>query len=252
MPSEATLLTPVPLGAGVLAGYTTRAGGVSEGGWASLNLGAHVGDRPEAVQENRARVARALGGQPLYLDQVHGAEVVQAAGGGESADAQWCTAAGPWLAILVADCLPVLWVARDAQGRARAVAASHAGWRGLAAGVLENTARALRQAVPACQLQAWLGPCIGPEAFEVGEPVLRAFGGAPGQERSGFRFQAGADGSPRWRADLQALATERLTALGVQALQAEPRCTVSDASRFFSFRRDGAVSGRFGAFIRLT
>lgn len=251
MPSEPPLVQALALGPGVEAAFSTRSGGVSQGGYGRLNLGNHVGDAPDVVAENRLRLATALGGEPCYLQQVHGHKVVRAQPTLQTGDAQWSDARGQWLAVLVADCLPVLLVARDAQGAARAVAVAHAGWRGLAGGVLEAAVDALRQAVPDAALTAWLGPCIGAEAFEVGEPVLQAFGGNPDALPAGFRFQARVDGSPRWRVDLQGLARLRLARLGVQDIQAERACTVSDASRFFSFRRDGAVSGRFGAFIRL-
>jgi YfiH family protein len=247
------LLVDLALGPGVRAAYSTRAGGVSQGGYASLNLGSHVGDAPAAVAENRARVAAAFGAPPLYLNQVHGCRVARPAPGDAVPEADAALSLRPEapLAILVADCLPVLFVARDAAGQARAVAAAHAGWRGLAAGVLEASLQALRDAVPAAEVSAWLGPCIGAAAFEVGEDVLRGFGRSAAQPGGHFRWQPRADGSPAWRADLRGLARERLQAAGVVQIQAETDCTVSEPSRFFSFRRDGAVSGRFGAFIGL-
>lgn len=252
MPNEC--LVAVDLGPGVRAAYSTRAGGVSQGGYASLNLGSHVGDAPAAVAENRARVAAALGASPLYLNQVHGCRVALATEGCGVPEADAALSLRPEapLAILVADCLPVLFVARDAAGQARAVAAAHAGWRGLAGGVLEASVRALRDAEPQASLSAWLGPCIGAEAFEVGEDVLRGFGCSAAQSGPHFHFQARADGSPAWRADLRGLARARLEALGLAQILAEAACTVSAPSRFFSFRRDGAVSGRFGAFIGLS
>lgn len=247
-------LQALDLGPGVQAAFSTRLGGVSSAGFASLNLGDHVGDRPEAVAENRARVARALGRPVQYLKQVHGVAVAQVASAGPAleADAAWTEHAGVALAVLVADCLPVLFVARSASGQVLAVAAAHAGWRGLAGGVLEHSVAALRARAADAQVQAWLGPCIGADAFEVGEDVLRGFGREPGAAGPGFTYQPRADGSPRWRADLQGLARQRLQALEVELLGADATCTVSAPSRFFSFRRDGALSGRFGAFIGLS
>ncbi len=248
------LLEALDLGLGVCAALSTRLGGVSGAGFASLNLGDHVGDRPEAVAENRARVAAALGRPVQYLKQVHGMQVaaVAHAGPAPEADAAWTAQPGVALAVLVADCLPVLFVARRADGQAVAVAAAHAGWRGLAGGVLEQSVAALRTQGADALIHAWLGPCIGPEAFEVGEDVLRGFGREPGAAGPGFRYRPRADGSPRWRADLHALARQRLALLDVEVLGAETTCTVSAPSRFFSFRRDGAGSGRFGAFIGLS
>ena len=243
------LLTPVDLGPGVRAAYSGRFGGVSLGGYASLNLGTHVGDAPAAVQANRARAAQALGAAPVYLRQVHGRVCVVAVAGAQEveADALWTAQPGLPVAIQVADCLPVLFVVRDDSGRAVAVAAAHAGWRGLAGGVLESTLAAL----PAGNVQAWLGPCIGPQAFEVGEEVLRGFSQSAADPGPHFIWAPRPDGSARWRADLQGLARMRLQAAGVHAIQAEPACTFSQPSRFFSFRRDGAISGRQAAFIQL-
>jgi len=165
----------------------------------------------------------------------------------EAADASWTREAGVACAVLVSDCLPVLFAAPQA----RAVGAAHAGWRGLSAGVLERSAHAVCEAA-SCEpheLVAWLGPCIGPDAFEVGADVLGAFGvapGAAGNER--FRYQPRADGDPRWRADLAGLARDRLAALGLKRVGGGAWCTVHDRSRFFSFRRDG-VTGRMAALV---
>jgi len=244
---------PAPPGVG--AAMSGRAGGVSQGPWASLNLGLAVGDDVAAVAENRERFAGALGAQPVWLRQVHGVNVLRLAGAdGVSptaaavpADAAWTTAAGVACTVQVADCLPVLFALRDGS----AVAAAHAGWRGLQAGVLEATIAALcggTGAQPAA-LQAWLGPCIGPRQFEVGEDVLRAFGEVPqvaGLRR--FTYRARADGAARWLADLPGLARDRLHAAGVRAVTVAGACTVEEASSFFSFRRDG-VSGRMAAAI---
>lgn len=243
-------LTPVEgLGTNVRAAMSTRAGGVSRPPFDSLNLGRSVGDDPAAVAENRARVAAWMGAPAVFLHQVHGTRCVPLSeqAGDEQADAAVSTRSDLTLAIQVADCLPLLFSAVDAQGRALAVAGAHAGWRGLAGGVIEATVQTLRSTAPGGTVRAWLGPCIGPEAFEVGAEVRAAF---PGGERH-FRYTPRPDGDARWHADLQGLAGDRLAALGVNAVTRERASTFSDASRWFSFRRDAARSGRLAAFIRL-
>jgi YfiH family protein len=243
---------PGGLPPGVGAAMSTREGGVSVAPWHSLNLGVAVGDDPQAVASNRARFEAALGARPVWLRQVHGVRVLCLASDTpahppEPADAAWTTEAGIACAVQVADCLPVLLAARDG----RVVAAAHAGWRGLAAGVLDTTVAALHKGagVAPADLLAWLGPCIGPTAFEVGSDVLLAFGrpAAP-CDQPAFRWAPRPDGSPRWRADLAQLARERLQALGIEAVASHGGCTVSDVSCFFSFRRDG-VTGRMAAAI---
>lgn len=227
---------------------STREGGVSAGPYASLNLGAAVGDAPSAVAENRRRFAARLeGARPLWLRQVHGIRIVRARqadldGEPPEADAAWTDEAGIACTVQVADCLPVLLSTADGRG----VAAAHAGWRGLAAGVLDATVRALCEGTGAepASLHAWLGPCIGPAAFEVGADVLAAFAA---DERH-FTRAPRPDGSERWRADLPALARARLARLGVARLSGGGACTVADASRFFSYRRDG-VTGRLAAAV---
>lgn len=257
------LLTPTwPAPAAVGAAMSTRRGGVSAAPFDSLNLRpsapsdlAGGADAPEAVAANITAYQRAIGAMPVFLHQVHGATVVNLDEGLENlppADAAICTRAGIACTVLVADCLPVLFT--DRQGRG--VAAAHAGWRGLAAGVLEATVQALCAATETkpADLLAWLGPCIGPEAFEVGGDVLQAFGRNPavvGHSASAdkrFVYAPRADGSPRWRADLLGLSRDRLQALGLGSITASGLCTVSDASRFFSFRRDGRT-GRLAASI---
>ena len=239
---------------GIQAFMTTRAGGVSAGPLASLNLGVAVQDLPEAVAENRRRVAAALGAAPVFLRQVHGAEVLRlrpehlhAAAALPPADAAISTDPGLACAVQVADCLPVLFAGPGGVG------AAHAGWRGLAGGVLERTVAALCEAcgcAPA-ELRAWLGACIGPQAFEVGADVLAAFGApAQAQDQAFFRYQPNAQGQPRWRADLAGLAAARLRALGLRHISGGGWCTVSQPSRFFSFRRE-PPSGRMAAVIRL-
>lgn len=231
-----------PAPANVRALHTTRDGGVSVAPYDALNLGEHVGDAPAAVARNRALLATRLGAPPVFLQQVHGTAVETLPSPHAVPQADACLTTAPALActIMVADCLPVLFC--DAQGRA--VAAAHAGWRGLAAGVLEHTVAALRQALaePAPVL-AWLGPCIGPAAFEVGDEVKAAFGA---NEAACFRAHG-----HKWLADLPALARRRLEALGVSVHGNDGTpdwCTVGNASRFFSHRRD-RVSGRMAACI---
>jgi YfiH family protein len=260
MPSDAAnaavpLIEPAWPGgapAGVGAAMSTRHGGVSTAPWHSLNLGVAVGDEAAAVARNRARWVEALGARPVWLRQVHGVQVLRLDATtpdhpAEPADAAWTTEPGIACTVQVADCLPVLLATRDG----RAVAAAHAGWRGLAAGVLEATVAALQAgtAVPAAELRAWLGPCIGPQAFEVGPEVLQGFGRPPlPADQPGFRWSPRADGSPRWHADLPALARERLAAVGVTAVAVHGGCTVAGGSDFFSFRRDG-VTGRLAAAV---
>ncbi len=226
----------------VTAFMSTRSGGVSQGPYASLNVGVAVQDEPAAVAENRARVSQALGAAPVFLQQVHGAEVVllqpahaQAGAATLVADASVSVTPGLGVAIQVADCLPVLFAAPGG------VAGAHAGWRGLSAGVLENTVAALCEAA-ACrpkEVRAWLGACIGPQAFEVGPDVLAAFGcnEAP-VDSAFFRYQPNAAGQARWRADLAGLARQRLQTLGLGFVGGTPACTFSESSRFFSFRRE--------------
>ncbi len=233
--------------AGVGAAMSLRAGGTSTGPYASANLGLTVGDDAVAVQANRRRFAAAIGVRPVWLQQVHGVRVVRVGTADldrppPAADAAWTDEAGIACTVQVADCLPVL---------GRAVAAAHAGWRGLAGGVLEAALGALC-AGAACapdQVAVWLGPCIGPRRFEVGADVLAAFGAAAGAAPGGaFVPSAGADGSARWLADLPQLARERLLRAGVARIDGGVWCTVEDDSRFFSFRRD-RVTGRHAAAV---
>ena len=248
-----------PAPAGVGAAMSLRGGGVSlgEGGrYASLNLGVAVGDEATAVAENRARFAAALGAQPVWLRQVHGSRVLRLHAGGdttpdEPADAAWTSDAGVACTVQVADCLPVLFSLRDGS----AVAAAHAGWRGLVGGVLEATVQALSRgagdgrSVAPSEVVAWLGPCIGPREFEVGADVLRAFGEDPDTpDARCFAYRARADGAPRWLANLPRLARARLEAIGLTSITEAGACTVEDRSAFFSFRRDG-VTGRLAAAV---
>jgi YfiH family protein len=236
---EITLLRPDwPVAAAVRACVSTRVGGVSAEPYASLNLGDHVGDAPAAVAENRRRfaIAAGLAAPPRWLRQVHGVRVVRAEAGGE-ADACWTDTPGVPCAVLTADCLPVLFAARDG----RCVAAAHAGWRGLANGVLEATLAALP--VPAGEVIAWLGPAIGPAAFEVGGEVREAFLTAAAADAAAF-----VPHGMKWHADLFALARARLQRAGVASIHGGGLCTVARGERWFSHRRDG-VSGRMASAV---
>jgi YfiH family protein len=224
---------------GVRAALSLRGGGVSRGPFASLNLGDHVGDDPAAVAENRARLGSALGlpSEPLWLEQVHGIDVARFDGRRRPrADAAVAACTGQVCAVLVADCLPVLLTDRDGS----CVAAAHAGWRGLAAGVIEHTVASLP--VPASRLLAWLGPAIGPDAFEVGDDVRDSFLAV--DPASEGQFRRGRPG--RWLADIFGLARLRLARAGVAEVYGGGQCTVSDPQRFFSYRRDG-MTGRLAA-----
>lgn len=261
-----TLLEPVPGLRGVTGEpwtgvryfSTWRVGGVSRAPRDSLNLGTHVGDDPAAVRENRARLRRALPGEPLWLEQVHGTAVVDAdagpvsgpggiaaagldasasrAGAVPCADAAVTAQRGRPLVIMTADCLPV--VLADAAGTVLGVA--HAGWRGLAAGVLENTLDALHRRAPrACGWRAWIGPGIGPQAFQVGPEVREAFLDQDAGLSDCFVFQH----DQRWLADLAGLACARLMRAGVAHVELSGECTWTQADRYFSHRRDPG-SGR--------
>ena len=225
----------------VRALVTTRRGGVSEAPWDGFNLGMHVGDDPVAVIENRRCLRAALPAEPVWLEQVHGIEVVRAERGSARADASVAREPGTVCAIMTADCLPVLLC--DTGGTV--VAAAHAGWRGLVDGVLENTVRTM--AVRADCVVAWLGPAIGPEAFEVGEEVRERFVTADPGAAGAFRP---AEKTGKWMGDLFALARQRLERAGVTMIHGGGQCTVSDPERFYSYRRDG-VTGRFASLIWL-
>jgi YfiH family protein len=246
----------------VHAAFSLRTGGVSAPPFESLNLADHVGDAAAAVRENRALLSAALAlpAPPLWLRQQHGTAVVDAdqfdegqdaglEGGLDAgaepplADAAVTRRTGRVLAVLVADCVPVLLARADGG----AVAVAHAGWRGLSAGVLEAALAALRAGEPGrARVCAWLGPSIGPARFEVGEEVRAAFIGRDrGAEDA---FVANARG--RWQCDLHALARRRLTALGVDPVDGATCCTAGNPARYFSYRRDGAT-GRMAALIWL-
>lgn len=224
----------------VRALITTRSGGVSTGHYASLNLGDAVGDDPELVLENRRRLSRHLPSGPRWLNQIHGEVVVEADRVAEVPCADAALTAKPDVvcAIVVADCLPILLCDRDSTW----VAAVHAGWRGLCGGVIENTVR--RMEVAPTELMAYLGPAIGPDAFEVGDDVYSAF--VDRDTRAAAAFRSHTPG--KWLADLFQLARQRLQDAGVDSVYGGTLCTYNDPARFFSHRRD-KVSGRMAALI---
>ncbi len=247
----AFLIPDWPVAAHVRAAVSLRGGGVSTGAFGSLNLAGHVGDDPADVAENRRRLRAALQlpDEPLWLAQVHGVEVVDADAlqgrGGQApdsgpprGDAAIARVRSRVLAILVADCLPVLLARLDGT----AIGVSHAGWRGLSAGVLEATVAAL--CTPPEALCAWLGPAIGPAHFEVGDEVRAAFCASdPGAAAA---FEPNARG--RWQCDLAGLARRRLAALGLREIHGAVPCTYADPERFYSYRRDG-ITGRLAALL---
>jgi len=240
-----------PAPANVVALSTTRQGGCSAAPYHSLNLAGHVGDNADAVAANRARLAGLLpaGVTLSWLDQVHGAAVVEAGQGAPArADAQWSRAPGIACAVLTADCLPVLFCGAGGA----VVAAAHAGWRGLQAGVLEAAVAAM--GIEPGRILAWLGPAIGPEAFEVGPEVREGFLEAAGAARAAATdacFRASGDRPGHWLADLYGLARVRLAALGVTRVTGGGWCTHGDRGRFFSHRRDGQT-GRMASLILLS
>ena len=226
-------------------GFTTqRDGGQSVGAYASLNLADHVEDDPAAVVGNRAQLVRELGlpEAPQWLSQVHGEHVHQLSAQRDAAtptaDAVWTDQHNRICAVLTADCLPVLFCDRAGS----CVAAAHAGWRGLAGGVLEATVAAMP--VAPGELLAWLGPAIGPEVFEVGDEVREAFVGQHAQSQVAFRPSP----AGRWLADIYALARIRLAACGVNSVHGGGECTFSDADRFYSYRREPRT-GRMASLI---
>ena len=239
------LIPDWPAAARVRAACTTRNGGVSSGVYASLNLGRSSGDDLAAVEENRQRLVNALQlpAAPSWLAQLHGTRVLRApfAQAVPQADASFTTQPGIVCAVQAADCLPVLFC----DDSASVVAAAHAGWRGLAAGVLEATVAALP--APPQTLLAWLGPAIGPEAFEVGEEVRAAFADS---DIGDGRWFSPTSQPGKYHADLFALARQRLLRAGVRRIHGGGLSTHADPARFFSFRRDG-VTGRMAALIWL-
>lgn len=240
--AELPLITPDwPAPANVKALQTTRHGGVSTGVYASLNLGDHVKDNPQHVAANRQLLSAYLPSEPVWLNQVHGVRVIDAALSSclESADASVATRKQVVCVTMTADCLPVLLC--DHAGTV--VAAVHAGWRSLCDGVIEATVAAMP--VPADQLMAWLGPAIGPEAFEVGSEVRAQFMAKDAQAESAFKAKG-----DKWLGDLYTIARQRLQRLGVTQVYGGGHSTFSEPETFFSFRRDGDT-GRMGSFIWL-
>ena len=240
----------LPANVGVLS--TQRSGGVSAApfddgaGGGGLNLGTHVGDAPHAVARNRALLRACLPAEPAWLNQVHGADVIDAATWRRQdeparADASIAATHDAVCAIMTADCMPVLFADREG----RVVGAAHAGWRGLARGVLENTVNRMREA-GAGELTAWMGPAIGPQTFEVGPDVRQAFDHLGAVAREAFRPLAGSEG--KFLADLPALARLALARSGVTEVSGGEHCTVSDPDRFYSFRRD-RITGRMATLI---
>lgn len=235
---------PAPASVGAIS--TTRLGGVSKGPWQSLNLGLNSGDSADDVRLNRALLEEILPAAPYWLQQVHGKRVVQHPGAALSvepavlqADAQFTRDKHAVCAILAADCLPVLFCDRGGT----VVAAAHAGWRGMAAGVLENTVANMSQ--PADELMAWMGPAIGPAVYQVGEEVKAAFASQQAAGADAFR----PDGD-RWLLDLYAMARHCLQQAGVGHISGGGYCTFSDSKRFFSYRRE-PVTGRMASLVWL-
>jgi len=252
----------------VKALQTTRHGGVSIAPYDSLNLGDHIGDTPHAVARNRQLLFPLMPSEPVWLNQVHGVAVVNADATSCPPQADACIATHPAAVcvVMTADCLPVLLCNDDGS----LVGAAHAGWRGLCGGVIERTVRAMD--TPPQTLMAWLGPAIGPLAFEVGEEVREAFVAMQPQASAAFtpyhqpvptmgtgvgstlpsreRMPARAGEGVKYLADIYLLARQRLEALGITRIYGGGLCTYSDRMRFFSYRRDG-MTGRMGTFIWL-
>ena len=227
----------------VRAYSTKREGGVSQGAWASLNLATHVQDNPKHVAENRCRLSEALviPNEPYWLEQVHGTEVVRPElKTTQCADAAFTQQSDTPCVVMTADCLPVLFC--DEQGTA--VAAAHAGWRGLAAGVLEQTLRCFDDP---SKVMAWMGPAIGPEHFEVGDEVREVFVQQHSQAESAFvKSRPG-----HWMTNIFQLAQQRLSAAGVTHIYGGGICTYADADHFYSYRRE-SVTGRMASLIWLS
>jgi hypothetical protein len=226
--------------------FTTRNGGTSIGPYASLNLGDHVGDNPLNVEKNRRLLRHILPGEPMWLKQVHGTAAVDVDNDSCMApcigDGAFSRRAGNVCVVLVADCLPILLC--DQAGTM--VAAIHAGWRGMAEGVIERTLS--ETGVESTRVMAWLGPAIGPNHFEVGDEVRRAFMKDDAKATSAFFPHP--HNSAKWFADLFLLARQRLAKAGVDQIYGGGQCTFNDPTRFFSYRRDG-ITGRMAGLIWL-
>ncbi|HGN9374347.1 TPA: purine nucleoside phosphorylase YfiH [Citrobacter pasteurii] len=233
-----------PIPQGVAACSSTRIGGVSMSPYDSLNLGAHCGDNPEHVEENRKRLFAAgnLPSKPVWLEQVHGKDVLKLSGGpylSKRADASYSNTPGTVCAVMTADCLPVLFCNRAGTE----VAVAHAGWRGLCEGVLEETVACFADKPE--NIIAWLGPAIGPIAFEVGAEVRAAFMAKDPQADSAFVLRG-----EKYLADIYQLARQRLANVGVENVYGGDHCTFSESEMFFSYRRDN-TTGRMASFIWL-
>ncbi|WP_054177807.1 purine nucleoside phosphorylase YfiH [Trabulsiella odontotermitis] len=240
-----TIIVPQwPVPQGVAACSSTRVGGVSLPPYDSLNLGAHCGDDLAHVEENRARMfaAGGLPSKPVWLEQVHGKDVLTLTGGtydSKRADAAYSNIPGQVCAVMTADCLPVLFCNRAGTE----VAAAHAGWRGLCEGVLEETVACFSDQPE--NIMAWLGPAIGPDAFEVGPEVREAFMAKDANADKAFR-----PAGEKYYADIYQLARQRLANVGVEQVYGGDRCTFSQKDDFFSYRRD-KITGRMASFIWL-
>ncbi|WP_437609106.1 purine nucleoside phosphorylase YfiH [Erwinia sp. V71] len=233
-----------PAPANVRACSTTRVGGFSHAPWDSLNLGAHVGDDAAAVQRNREQLISLaqLPSMPVWMEQVHGVEVLRLDGSVPSslcADAAWSDRPGVVCSSMTADCLPVLFCSQDG----KQVAAAHAGWRGLCTGVLEATLANF--SCRADQIHVWLGPAIGPDAFEVGQDVWDAFVAQDAAAAQAFK-----PAGTKYFADIWLLARQRLEKQGVRSISGGEHCTFTQNAQFFSYRRDG-ITGRMASLIWL-
>ena len=240
---NATLIQPNwPAPANVQAIQTTREGGTSLPPYESLNLGGHVNDNPHHVARNRHLLTNVVPTEPVWLNQVHGMHVVDAAKSScfETADASFTTKSNVVCTTMTADCLPILLC--DKAGTI--VASAHAGWRGLCDGVIEQTVRYIP--VNATELMAWLGPAIGPNAFEVGTEVREQFVEQDAQAEAAFKRKG-----DKWLGDLYLIAKQRLQTLGITDIYGEITCTYSNPKRFFSYRRDGNT-GRMATMIWLS
>jgi YfiH family protein len=242
-PAHGWIIPDWPVAASVRAMATTRAGGASRGAYARLNLATRVGDEPRTVESNRAALRRHLPSDPVWLEQVHGTKVVDAEDAASQslpvrADGAVTRTRRRICAVLTADCLPVLLASRAGD----VVGIAHAGWRGLASGVIEATLQ--RMAVPPADVMAWLGPGISQSAYEVGQDVYDAFVGRDAGAREAFRPAA----PGRFQADLYALARRRLGAAGVASVHGGGYCTYGEPERFYSYRRD-RTTGRMATLV---
>lgn len=242
--TEHWLVPDWPAPATIHAATTLRTGGVSEGGYASLNPAAHVGDDVLRVEQNRAIIKAMLNlpAEPVWLEQIHSNRAVKAVKTAslQQADASYTDEAGVVCAVMTADCLPLLVCSADGAK----VAAIHAGWRGLLAGVISNTVKAMQTPSHQADLLVWLGPAIGPDCFEVGAEVRDAFLEKSPEFNSAFRGQD----NGKWLADIYRMARVELAALGITSVYGGTSCTVTEHERFYSYRRD-TQTGRMATLI---